>query len=431
MDLPSSRRIRLSIDSEIGRLREVLLHAPGHEVDHMVPSMMEDLLFDDILFGDAARAEHRILRHLLMALEVEVLEARELLAEALDAAGAREWLLRVMVEDLPAWLRTRMVDADAFDLADMLVHGVRHDPRAARIATDDLFEIPPLPNWCFQRDPQIVLGGGVVFSAMATATRWREALLSHVIFRFHPRLAEVPVILDPLHVPEGRPLYLGLDRASFEGGDVLVLSSDVVAVGFSERTNRTGVRRLARALAAQEEGPRWMVVVDLPDRRAYMHLDTVFTPVDRDACLVYPPVVSEGSAETAGVYEIDLEAEEPTPRSAPHLLATLARHGLDLRPIPCGGDDILSQQREQWTDGANALALAPGVTVLYDRNRRTAESLARQGFEVVEADRILAGRFPLNLEADRRVCVLLPSHEISRARGGPHCLTHALRRDPL
>jgi arginine deiminase len=324
-----------------------------------------------------------------------------------------------------------MTAAQAPDLADMLVHGVRHDPRGVRIATDDLFEIPPIPNWCFQRDPQIALGEGVIFSAMATATRWREALLSHVIFRFHPRFTAVPVILDPLHVPAGRPLYLGLHRPSFEGGDVLVLSKDVIAVGFSERTNRTGVFRLARALAAREGGPRWMVVVDVPDRRAYMHLDTVFTPVDGDACLVYAPVVLPGSTETADVYEIDLEADEPVPHAAQDFLTTLTGHGLDLRPIACGGDDVLNQQREQWTDGANALALAPGVIVLYDRNRRTGESLALEGFEVVTAEQVLDGSVTIDLDTARRVCVLLPSHEISRARGGPHCLTHALRRDPV
>jgi arginine deiminase len=431
LDDPPERTIRLQVHSEIGRLRHVLLHAPGREVDRMVPAMMEELLFDDILFGEAAREEHRIFRRLLEALDVEVVEARDLLIEALDGAGAREWLLGAMLEGLSPRLRTRWQEAAAADLADVLVHGVRRDPGTGGIAGDELFELPPLPNWCFQRDPQVVVGDGIVFAPMATATRWCETLLSHVIFGFHRRLRDARVILDPLHVEPGRPLSLGLDRPRFEGGDVLVLSADVIVVGLSQRTNRTGMRKLARALAGYAGGPRWMEVVDLPRRRAYMHLDTVFTPVDRNACLVHPPVISTAGAETAAVYEIDLAAAEPSPRPVGDLLSALRRRGIDLRTIPCGGQDPIHQQREQWTDGANALGLAPGVIVLYDRNVRTAEALDHEGFEIVPAAAILSGSAAVDLDAARRVCVLLPSHEISRARGGPHCLTHALRRDPL
>jgi len=157
----------------------------------------------------------------------------------------------------------------------------------------------------------------------------------------------------------------------------------------------------------------------------------VLTPIDHDACLCFPPVLRGRGTDAARVFEIDLHAAEPalTPRA--DFLDALALRGIDLQPVPCGGEDPVAQQREQWTDGANALALAPGVIVLYDRNVRTVEELDRRGFRIVDADDLLLGREEVALEGGGRVCITLESHEMSRARGGPHCLTHPLVRDDL
>lgn len=425
--MPGMLRVR----SEVGRLRRVLLHEPGPEVDRMVPAMMEELLFDDILFGDSARDEHRRLRRLLQLLGVEVLDARDLLGEALEDGDARASLLELLATEVPLRARRSLAGLPPGELAEVLVAGRRHGPSPEGVAPGDLFDVTPLPNWCFQRDPQVVLGSGTVFSAMATPARWREGLLARTVFRFHPELAGAEILLDPLRPDPARPPMLGLHRPRLEGGDLLVISPQVVAVGLSERTNEIGVELLAAALARREDGPRWLEVVHLPARRAYMHLDTVFTPADRDAALVFPQVVLADGHESARVYEVDLHGDDLTPAHRGDLLAVLADRGVDLEPIPCGGSDLMDQQREQWTDGANTFALAPGVVTLYDRNLATADALADAGWRVVHADDVLLGREEVDLEEPGRVCLLLPSHELSRARGGPHCLTHPLERDDL
>ncbi len=419
------------VSSEIGRLRRVLVHEPGPEIDRMVPPMMEELLFDDILFGERAREEHRRFKRLLQLLDVEVVEANDLLAEALGSAAARQWLWSMLQPELPLDLRAPGPPAAADELVAVAVGGVMAEAAPLGIEVEDLFRLAPLPNWCFQRDPQVVLGDGVVFAAMATAARWREAVLARCVFRFHPDLADAPVILDPLHEAASSGHLLGPHRPRLEGGDVLVLSPEIVAVGISERTNPVAVEMLASALARLADRPRWLEVVRVPARRAYMHLDTVFTPIDRDAALVFAPVITGSGPQAAEAFEIDLRSADRTPRHRGPLLAALAARGLDLQPIPCGGADPIRQHREQWTDGANGFALAPGAVVLYDRNVATADELDRRGFAVVAADDVLLGRDEVSLDAGRRVCVLLPSHEISRARGGPHCLTHPLERDEL
>jgi arginine deiminase len=418
----------IRVTSEVGVLRCVLVHRPGPEVDLMVPSMMEDLLFDDILFGDVAREEHDRMRAVFALAGVEVLEAETLLRETLAEAPAATRLKAALGDGLPSGLVARLDAMAGDELAALLVRGLRLDPALTGIEAADLFEVAPLPNWCFQRDPAIVLGDAVVVSSMATAARRREALIASTVFRFHPRFAGTPILADPTRAGAGGSPSLGLGHPRLEGGDVLVLSRDVVAVGLSERTNLAGVRRLARALLRHEDAPRRLVVVTLPRRRAYMHLDTVFTPVDRDAALVHAPLILDRGSEAARVYEIDLTTPEPHPEPRGTLLGTLRRLGIDLEPIPCGGTDPVRQQREQWTDGANAFALAPGTICLYDRNVATADELARRGFEVETADERIARGEPIDLERERRRAILVPSHELSRARGGPHCMTHPLNR---
>jgi arginine deiminase len=293
------------------------------------------------------------------------------------------------------------------------------------------FDLLPVPNYFFMRDPQIVIGDGVVISGMATQARRREALLSKYVFQYHALFRdEVAIRADFMAGDE--PEVVRRSRVpTIEGGDVLVARRDLLLVGISERTNRAGVQHLARSLREAGTAVRTIVVVELPKQRSFMHLDTVFTIINRDECLIYAPVISPGGEEAAHVTSIDLTQRSISYRDEKSLLHALKRQKMNLEPICCGGERAVDQQREQWTDGANAFALAPGTILLYERNVRTAEELAKNGYHIVYEDDLLLGRTELETWTDRKYAIQIQGNELSRARGGPRCMTMPLDRDEL
>jgi arginine deiminase len=419
----------LSVYSEIGRLRRVLLHRPGREIDWMVPAMMEHLLFDDILDGEEARGEHDTFRVLLERLGVETLDATALLADVLGADDqARGELLTELEQShrVPERALRRLRELPPAELAAGLVGGLRSDDPPRR--GGGLFDLLPVPNYFFQRDPQVVVGNRVVVSSMATEAREREPLLAATIFRHHPALQgyeDVFAVHSPPHAtPDDGP---GYPYPSLEGGDVLVASPELLLVGISERTNRLGLETFADYLRREDTPFRHLIAVELPPRRAFMHLDTVFTLVDRHLCIGYRPVVEAGGPESARVYRVDLGSGELTFTLQPSLLGALAALGLELEMVPCGGGDFLEQQREQWTDGANAFAVAPGVIFLYHKNRHTTDGLAARGWRVLtEAEALTVP----DLGSGPTV-ITFSGRELSRARGGPRCMTMPLEREGL
>ena len=414
------------VESEIGRLREVLIHRPGREIDWMVPRMMEQLLFDDILYGQEARREHDRFRALLEAADVEVLEASDLLADVLDDDEVRDDVIAHVAAQSEAWLRATAGRA-ADELAATLVEGVRK--KEGGFGGRLIFDLVPIPNYFFQRDPQSVIGDSVLITSMATEARARENLLASAIFRHHEHFADVGAVIEI--EPTGFPDVSRDDvpTRDIEGGDIMVLRGDLLAIGLSQRTNRRGIEALVRELWRLGTSFKHLLVVELPSRRSYMHLDTVFTQVDVDTCVAFPSVVEAGGPAAAEVSYLDLTLGELTYRRKPSLIQALAELGIELEMIPCGGPDPVDQEREQWTDGANAFAVAPGVVFVYRRNRETTAEFARHGWRVLTEEQVLDDGE--EILGNGPTVVTVRGHELSRARGGPHCMTMALQRDAV
>lgn len=423
----------LRVNSEVGKLSSVLVHLPGPEIDRMIPAMMEELLFDDILYGARAREEHRRFQQVLGFVAEEVLDAQTLLAQVLAVPEHRDAVLADLARIL-GWgpdMDYRLRDLTSAALASALVTGFEKPEKDVAVSSSDLYWLPPIPNWFFQRDPLVVVGDRAIRASMATSARLREPLLSGYVFQYHPRFARPDGIFwfEEFSADYGRPTSYARMRPTLEGGDVLVLREDVLAIGYSERTEKTTIERLTETLKAKKSPVKRIFVVAVPPARSYMHLDTVFTMISADECLVYGPMIFPGGAEEADVYECDLTKREVTWTSERDLLSALKTSKIDLKPIRCGGEDPISERREQWTDGANAFAVAPGVILLYDRNVKTVEELSRAGYAVIDEADLLLGRS--ELEPGRKAVIRLAAHELSRARGGPRCMAMPLVREDL
>ena len=399
--------------SEIGRLRKVMLHRPGMELENLMPEYLEQLLFDDIPYLKEAQREHDAFADCLRSQGVEVVYLLDLVTESITDDEVRQDFIRQFLNESGVRDdRTRGVLTDYLsgmsdrEMVAAMMAGIRKSQLRMQsgklgdylnaMENEYPFAVDPMPNLYFTRDPFATIGTGVSIHKMHTATRNRETLFGKLVFEHHPAYRNAPRWYDRGQV------------SSLEGGDILVLSPEVLAVGISQRTREDSIDTLAETVLSQSKTFKKVLAFNIPKTRSFMHLDTVFTMVDRDKFTVHPNILS---SMTVFVMELD-ENRKMKIRQEDGRLEDILKEHLQLdhvKLIPCGRGSEIDAAREQWSDGSNTLAIGPGEVVVYSRNYVTNRSLEEEGIRIHT----------------------IPCAELSRGRGGPRCMSMPLwREDP-
>ena len=410
--MDSSDRV-LNVTSEIGKLKSVLLHRPGKELENLVPDYLERLLFDDIPYLKIAQEEHDYFANILRENGTEVLYVVDLAAEAIEDPKIRESLIDEFLDEAniyyPEMRESLLRYFESFDnksLIEKMIAGIRKSEVKEYMKVNPLlddnypFVTDPMPNMYFTRDPFATVGNGITLHRMRTITRNRETLFIKYIFEHNPRYkdAKIPFWFDRT------------EKTSLEGGDVLVLDKHTLAIGVSQRTDGASVMTVARNLLNGNQTFNRVLALYIPQKRAFMHLDTVFTMVDYNKFTIHPEI-----EEALTVYSItkqkDGSGKFEIIEEKLKLEDILKKYlGLDnVKLLRCAGGDLVDAPREQWNDGSNTLAIAPGEVVVYRRNYVTNKYLEEAGIKVHT----------------------MPCSELSRGRGGPRCMSMPLIREDI
>ena len=398
------------VQSEVGKLKKVLLHRPGRELENLIPDYLSLQLFDDIPYLVTAQQEHDAFAKTLTDCGAEVLYLEKLLEEAVEAGNARDELIweylheaNIVSEHTARAVTEYLSSLPLEELVATMGRGVRKaelpatEKRHLIDYTEDAYPfcVDPMPNLYFTRDPFSCIDTGVMISTMANVVRARETLFYKYIFKYHPVYKWV------------RKYHERTDAHSIEGGDVLVFSDKTLCIGISQRTHPQAIELMANRMISEQSDVRRILAVDIPKSRAFMHLDTVMTMVDRDTFLVHPNIL-----QAIRCFTLEKDGKRLVIREEKRSVNEVFARALGVekvRFIECGGTSRIDAAREQWNDGANSLCVAPGEVITYSRNYVTNRILRDNGITVHE----------------------IPSAELSRGRGGPRCMSMPFVREPL
>ncbi len=419
--MKATEALQVNVQSEIGELEAVVIHTPGAEVENMTPKHAQRALYSDILNLPVAQKEYEQLEGVLSKV-TKTYQVKDLLAKVLENGSEKIALIeKICAAENVSDYFDDLVNMSPNKLATCLIEGLpaRIDNLTAFL-NDDYYALFPLYNFYFTRDASMSIGNNVLIGKMANTVRLRESLIMDVIFR-NEKLFSTNVI-NPYSITNSPQVLI-------EGGDVLVAREDVLLVGNGNRTSSQGVDFILEQLCknSKEEGKKHVLVQQLPHTpESFIHLDMVFTFLDKDKCMVFEPLILEDNRYETVMITVD-NGKVAKIKYVSDLLAGLKKLGMDMEPIICGGtDDEWNQEREQWHSGANFFAIAPGKVLSYARNIHTIEELSKYGFDVIPADDVCNGK--VNLKKTGKCVITIDGSELPRGGGGARCMTMPIRR---
>jgi arginine deiminase len=414
-------KFSVQINSEIGELEGVIVHTMGKEVENMTPENAERALYSDILNLNVALKEFTQLKQVLQKV-TNTFEVVDLLSDILDNKKVKQDLIDKICQPVNSCeVADYLSELSAGQLAHEMIEGViLKKDNLSRFLSKQRFAIKPLHNFFYTRDAAISVFDNVLVGRMANKVRERESMIMEAIFDYHPRF-QTSTISKGFNDP-------ACQNIKFEGGDILVAREDIILIGIGARTSSQGVDFIIEKMKAKNKDCH-IIIQELPtDRESFIHLDMVFTLLNRDECMVYEPVILQPNRFKT--IHITIENRKVKICEKTNILDTLHELGMDLKPIYCGGQaDIWNQEREQWHSGANFFALSPGKIIGYGRNVYTIDELNKNGYEVVRANDVI--KEMINLADIQKYVVTIEGSELSRGGGGARCMTMPIRRKAI